>query len=132
MRACCLVLLCAALAGCAVIGPNPPPRVVSPPPAEQALERSLAAVAKTVKWLGLVEASPVRQAHPLSPADWIVCAQNGAHDFSQPYAMFFNGDTMVHYRIAVEIDDCLHAPYAPVALPGAAPPPVGGPLVKRR
>jgi hypothetical protein len=115
MRGCCLVLLCVTVGGCVAIGPNPPPRSVSQPPAEVALEQGVLAVARTVKWMGLVEASPVRQAHPLSPADWIVCAQSGARDLSPPYAMFFNGDQMVHFRIAVEIDDCGHEPYAPVA-----------------
>src|ERR1700754_2191930 len=131
MRTCLLVLVCATvgagLAGCVALGPDPPPRVVSQPPAETALEQGVLAVARTVKWLGLVEASPVRQAHPLSPADWIVCAQSGARDLSPPYAMFFNGDTMVHFRIAVEVDDCLRVPYAPVAT--MSPVPVGGPLV---
>jgi hypothetical protein len=111
--------LCAALggilAGCSALGMvEPPPRIVSQPPTEMALEKSLVRVAKTVKWFGMVEASPVRQAHPLAPADWIVCAQSGARDLSPSYAVFFNGDTMVHFRIAVEVDDCRRAPYAPV------------------
>src|SRR5262249_11319762 len=131
MRTCLRVLLCATigagLSGCVAIGPDPPPRVVSQPPADTALEKGVLALAQTVKWLGLVEASPVRQAHPLAPADWIVCAQSGARDFSPPYAMFFKGDTMVHFRIAVEVDDCLRVPYAPVAT--MSPVPVGGPLV---
>ena len=72
-------------------------------------------VATTVKWAGMVEASPVRYAHLLAPGDWIVCAQSGVRDLSPPYAMFFSGDKLVHYRIAVEIDDCRLAPYAPAA-----------------
>jgi hypothetical protein len=133
MRFCFPALLCAVVGGCAVLGQqDPPPRELSLPPAELALERNVASVAKTAKWSGAVEASPVRQAHLLAPADWIVCAQSGARDLSPPYALFFNGDTMVHYRIAVEIDDCRRAPYAivlvspPVSPPAAA---VGGPLV---
>ena len=76
-------------------------------------------VATTVKWAGAVEASPVRYAHLLAPGDWIVCAQSGLRDLSPPYAMFFTGDKLVHYRIAVEIDDCRRAPYA-TALAGQA------------
>ena len=128
MRTFSLALSCAALVGCAVLGQDPPPRTLSQPPAEVALEQSLKTVAKTVKWAGVVEASPVRQAHLLAPADWIVCAQSGARDLSPPYAMFFNGDTMVHFRIAVEIDDCRRAPYAPVIVPAELPqqqPPLG-------
>jgi hypothetical protein len=131
MRAGCLAVLHAALggllAGCAALGmAEPPPRVVSQPPTEMALETSLVTVARTVKWFGMVEASPVRQAHPLAPADWIVCAQSGARDLSPAYAMFFNGDSMVHFRIAVEIDDCRRAPYAPVT---ALVPDPAGPLL---
>ena len=66
----------------------------------------------------------MRQAHLLAPADWIVCAQSGARDLSPPYAMFFEGDKMVHYRIAVQVDDCRYVPYAPavaLAPPGPAP-----------
>ena len=69
----------------------------------------------------------MRQAHPLAPADWMVCAQSSARDLSPPYAMFFNGDRMVHFRIAVELDDCRRVPYAPVQ----EPPPEEPTLVKR-
>lgn len=93
---------------------EPPPRVVSQPPSEAVLEQSLVMVGTTVKWAGMVEASPVRYAHLLAPGDWIVCAQSSMRDLSPPYAMFFTGDKLVHYRIAVEIDDCRRAPYAPV------------------
>ena len=97
--------------------------IVSQPPSEAALEQSLVMVATTVKWAGTVEASPVRHAHLLAPGDWIVCAQSSVRDLSPPYAMFFNGDRLVHYRIAVEIDDCRRAPYAPAAaaVPGGQP-----------
>ncbi len=133
MRTSCRVLLSAALAGslgaslgaCSGLGMmEPPPRIVSQPPSEPALEKSLVMVATTVKWAGMIEASPVRHAHLLAPGDWIVCAQSSVRDLSPPYAMFFTGDRLVHYRIAVEIDDCRRAPYAPaVALAGqqAAP-----------
>lgn len=132
MRAFWLVLSCAALgsflAGCSGLGMiEPLPRVVSQPPMDIALARSVFQVAKTVKWTGMPEASPVRQAHLLAPADWIVCAQSSARDLSPPYAMFFNGDKMIHFRIAVEIDQCGRLPYAPVAEP-----PVEEPVVVRR
>jgi len=114
---------------------EPPPRIVSQPPSDAALEQSLVMVATTVKWAGMVEASPVRHAHLLAPGDWIVCAQSSVRDLSPPYAMFFTGDKLVHYRIAVEIDDCRRAPYAPAtALAGQVGHQVGhqvGPLVIR-
>ena len=108
---------------------EPPPRIVSQPPSESALEKSLVMVATTVKWAGTVEASPVRYAHLLAPGDWIVCAQSSVRDLSPPYAMFFTGDKLVHYRIAVEIDDCRRAPYAPAtALAGPVGNQVGHPV----
>jgi hypothetical protein len=128
MRTCLQALSWVAVAslvsGCAVLGQyDPPPRELSQPPATSALEKNLAALARAVNWPGAVEASPVRQAHALAPADWVVCAQSSARDLSPPYALFFNGDTMVHYRIAVEVDDCRRAPYAIALKPSDRPPP---------
>ena len=54
-------------------------------------------MADVVKWTGIPEASPVRQAHPLAPADWMLCVQARARDLSPLYAMFFTGDSMVHF-----------------------------------
>jgi hypothetical protein len=107
--------LAASLGGCSGIGMiEPPPRVVSQPPTEIALQKSLKVISDTVKWHGMPEASPVRQAHPLAPADWMLCVQSAARDLSPVYAVFFNGDKMVHYRIAVEVDECGRTPYAQV------------------
>jgi hypothetical protein len=138
MRACGVVrsaALAAALAGvlggCAVVGYEPPPRTISPPPADLALLKSIMTVAKTAKWPGVVEASPVRQAQAFQPADWIVCAQSGARDLSPPYALFFDGDKMVTFRLAVQMDDCLRVPYSPVRLMDEPPAAMGGPLVIR-
>jgi hypothetical protein len=118
-------MLCATLgsaaAGCSGLGMmDMPARTISPPPADIALAKGVIQVAKTVKWNGLPEASPVRHAHLLAPADWIVCAQSSARDLSPPYAVFFNGDKMIDFRIAVEVDDCRRVPYAIVPEP---PPP---------
>ena len=103
------------------------PRTVSQPPTDLALSKSITNFAKLVKWTGLPEASPVRQAHLLAPADWVVCAQSSARDLSPVYAMFFDGDNMVHYRIAVEVDDCRRVPFALVP----TPPPEGPPILAR-
>jgi hypothetical protein len=131
MRARCIAVLCAllgaALGGCSVLGMVDPPRIVSQPPVELALAKNIIQVGKAVKWNGMPEASPVRQAHLLAPADWIVCAQSSARDLSPPYAVFFNGDKMIHYRIAVELDDCRRVPYAPVP----EPPPEEPKAIKR-
>jgi hypothetical protein len=122
--------LAAVVGGCAVVGHEPPSRSISQPPAELALLKSITAVAKTVNWPGVVEASPVRQAQAFQPADWIVCAQGSARDPARPYALFFDGDNMVTFRLAVQMDDCMRVPYAPVTLIGEPPPAVGGPLVR--
>lgn len=119
---CVVVMLCAvlggAVGGCSGLGTmDLPARSISPPPVELALARNVFQVAKAVKWNGLPEASPVRQAHLLAPADWIVCAQSSARDLSPPYALFFNGDKMVHFRLAVELDDCRRVPFALVPAP---------------
>jgi hypothetical protein len=130
MRGRCFRVLCAALGGvlatslggCSGIGMiEPPPRVISLPPSDVALQKNLKVFATTVKWAGMPEASPVRQAHPLAPADWMLCVQSARRDLSPVYAVFFNGDNMVHYRIAVEVDECGRTPYAPV--PAYEPPP---------
>jgi hypothetical protein len=117
MRIGCMMVLCAVLGGglaaCSSVGMGEAPRTFSLPPTETALERGLVEAGKALKWVGMVEASPVRQAHLLAPADWIVCAQSSARDLSPPYAMFFQGDKMVHYRIAVQVDECRYVPYAP-------------------
>ena len=138
MRARYIVLLCAvlgsAVGGCSGLGMvDLPARIISPPPADLALAKGVFQVAKQVKWTGLPEASPVRHAHLLAPADWIVCAQSSARDLSPIYAVFFNGDKMVDFRIAVEVDDCRRVPYAPVAEPPPPPEvPTGGPFVPVR
>jgi hypothetical protein len=132
MRGRCLWVLCAtlggvlatSLGGCSGLGMiEPPPRAVSQPPSEPALQKSLKAIADIVKWPGMPEASPVRQAHPLAPADWMLCVQSPARDLSRSYAVFFTGDSMIHYRLAVEVDECGRAPYAPVPAYVEPPPP---------
>jgi hypothetical protein len=125
---CAVLGMGSAVGGCSGLGMVDPPRVISPPPMDIALARHVFEVAKAVKWNGLPEASPVRHAHLLAPADWIVCAQSSARDLSPPYALFFNGDKMVHYRMAVELDDCRRVPFALVPEP---PPPEPKPKPKR-
>ena len=128
-------VLATSLGGCSGLGMiEPPPRVVSNPPSEPALQKNLKTIADVVKWPGMPEASPVRQAHPLAPADWMLCVQSPARDLSPVYAVFFTGNCMVHYRIAVEVDECGRTPYAPVpAYVEPLPPPLPAqPLRGRR
>ncbi len=104
-------------------------RMISPPPLPEAIEQAVLQVATTAKWTGPPEVSPLRHAHLLAPADWIVCARSGARNFSQPYAIFFSGNSVLHFRLAVELDDCMREPYVLVVPTGApaaivvAPPP---------
>ena len=110
-------LLCLALGACSGLS-NEPARVLTLTPTPNAIEDGVAMVAKLAKWVGPPEASPVRRAHLLAPAEWIVCARSGARDLSPPYAIFFNGNAVQHFRLAVEIDDCMREPYALVAPTG--------------
>ena len=90
MRSLPSVFLCLVLAACSGLS-NEPARILSLAPTPNAIEDSVAVVAKAAKWVGPPEASPARRAHLLAPADWIVCARSGARDLSPPYAIFFNG-----------------------------------------
>jgi hypothetical protein len=117
-------VLATSLGGCSGLGMiEPPGRAVTQPPSDVALQKNLKTISDVVKWPGMPEASPVRQAHPLAPADWMLCVQSAMRDRSPFYAVFFNGDSMVHYRIAVEVDECGRAPYAPVPAYEEPPPP---------
>lgn len=115
-------VLGSAVGGCSGLGTmDLPARTISLPPSEPALVKAITQVAAAVKWAGVPEASPVRQAHLLAPADWVVCVQSSARDMSPVYAVFFNGDAMMHFRIAVEVDACGRVPFALVAPPVEEP-----------
>jgi hypothetical protein len=113
-------LLCLVLAACSGAG-HEPKRVFSQPPLPAYIEQAVLAVAQAAKWAGPSEVSPLRQAHLLAPADWVVCARSGARDLSPPYAIFFSGNVVQHFRLAVELDECMREPYVMVVPTGAPP-----------
>jgi hypothetical protein len=64
---------------------------------------------------GVVEISPLRPAAQNAPAPWIACLLIDAQG-KEPkhYALFLNDHDVVDSRLAVVIDKCESAPYAPL------------------
>jgi hypothetical protein len=115
-RSAFIVGLCLALASCAwenVRSVNPEPK--SAQPELSAIESSAKTVYTTAKLSGTLEISELRQAVPSAPADWIVCLRSNAPP-ARVYAMFFNGNTLASYRLAVLYDDCAREVYVQVAM----------------
>jgi hypothetical protein len=108
--------LCMVLAGCS--GVITPPSVsyenTSPPPTEQAIAQSAKRVFTIGKLAGKAEISEPRRAHPLAPADWIVCLRSNVPPFVT-YAVFFKGDQMANFRLAVLNDQCAREVYVEIA-----------------
>ena len=100
-----------ALAGCsfseavAPLSPNPPD------PA--ALGRIVESVSAQAKLPSPIEVSAIRVAHPISPAEWMVCLKSSAPDQSRRYAVFMRNNEMVAFRLGVLIDECDHQTYQP-------------------
>jgi hypothetical protein len=71
---------------------------------------------------GLVEISPLRLAALNAPAPWIACMLIDARG-KEPkrYALFFNDHDIVDSRLAVVIDRCEQASYAPLTPARAKP-----------
>jgi hypothetical protein len=86
----------------------------STPPTEEAIETAAKTVFKTAKLPGAPEISELRRAVPSAPAEWLVCLRSNAPPF-HAYALFFKGDQMADYRLAVLYDDCAREMYMPVA-----------------
>ena len=72
------------------------------------------------KLTGKPEVSELRRAMVSAPADWLVCLRSNVPPF-QPYALFLNGNQLVHFRLAVLYDDCAREMYMPVIDPSAPP-----------
>ena len=83
------------------------------PPNEDAIEKGAKTVFQTAKLGGAPEVSELRKALASAPADWLVCLRSNAPPF-QPYAMFFKGNALVDYRLAVLYDDCAREMYVPL------------------
>ena len=89
------------------------PEPKSLPPDSQTIEKTAKTVFQLVKLTGTMEISELRKAVLSAPADWIVCLRSNVPPF-RPYAMFFNGNIIVTYRMAVLYDDCAREMYVQV------------------
>jgi hypothetical protein len=104
-----IVFACLALAGCSFSEAVAP---LSPsPPDAAALGRIVESVSAQVKLPPPFEVSSIRAAHPISPAEWMVCLKSSAPDQSRRYAVFMRNNEMVNFRLGVLIDDCDHQTY---------------------
>ena len=115
MRYWWLGLVGVTLAGCSWLdSPRFPTASASVAPDPRAIERAVGDVAKSTKLAGTPHVSPVRRANVTALADWIVCLRGDERGAFQPYALFFRGDQMVDYRLAVMADDCGLESYLPL------------------
>lgn len=123
LQASCLGLL---VAGCASenaqVQPGLQPQ--STPPDQQAIEKAAQDVMLSAKLPGAPEISELRRAFVSAPADWLVCLRSNVPPF-QPYALFLNGNQLVHYRQAVVYDDCAREMYVPSQANKEMPVPLG-------
>jgi drug/metabolite transporter (DMT)-like permease len=111
-----LLYVVVALSGCSWAGS---PEVaagfsVSKPPTVAALKGGIMKAFDAAKLTGTPEVSPLRRALLSAPGDWITCLRGAGKNGAHPYAVFFNGDTLVTYRVAVLLDACQREPYAPM------------------
>ena len=106
-----IVFACLALAGCSssegLLSSAPG---IPPAAAFQAIVERAAAEAKLPP---PIEVSAIRAAHPISPAEWMVCLKSSAPDQSRRYAVFMHNNEMVASRLGVIIDECDHQTYQP-------------------
>src|SRR5215213_9403264 len=106
-----IVFLCLAQAGCSYseavlpISPNAPDAA--------ALGKAVESLSAQAKLPPPIEVSSIRAAHPISPADWMVCVKSSAPDQLRRYAVFMRNNEMVAFRLAVLIDRCEHETFHP-------------------
>jgi hypothetical protein len=100
-----------ALTGCsfseavAPLSPNPPD------PA--ALRKIVETASAQAKLPPPIQFSSVRAAHPISPAEWMICVKSSAADQPGRYAVFIRNNEVVAVRLGVLIDECDHQTYQP-------------------
>src|SRR4051812_15211475 len=106
-----MMLVCMAQAGCALSPESP---IAPTPPQPEVLQRHIQEVSVAQKLPAPLLVSPLRAAHPISPAEWIVCLKSSAPDEHRRYAVFMRNNELIAVRLAVLIDNCDHEPYQPV------------------
>lgn len=108
---CFTAFLCLAQAGCSFseavlpIAPSAPDAV--------ALGKTIENVSAQAKLPPPIEVSSIRAAHPISPAEWMMCVKSSAPDQLRRYAVFMRNNEMVAFRLAVLIDRCEHETFHP-------------------
>lgn len=105
--------ICALTASCSFLE-DVPAIQVSAAPSIAATTAGAKTVAKERKLIEPLEFTAVRRAHPLSPADWVLCIRSSTPEGAARYAIFFNADAVKDSRIAVQIDPCWSEPYQPI------------------
>lgn len=106
-----MVLLCLAQAGCSwseAVLPSHPDT-----PDAAAFAKIVDRVSAEAKLPPPLEVSSIRAAHPISPAEWMVCLKSSAPDQSRQYAVFMRNNEFVAFRLGVLIDRCDHETYQP-------------------
>jgi hypothetical protein len=73
-------------------------------------------VFQRAKLAGAPEISELRRAIAIAPGDWLVCLRSNAPPFRR-YAIFFKGNQMADFRLAVLYDDCEREIYVPLGPP---------------
>jgi hypothetical protein len=106
-----IMLMCMAQAGCALSDavPETSPSV----PDAAALARIVEQVSRESKLPAPIEVSPLRAAHPVSPAQWVFCLKSSAPDQLRRYAVFMKANDLAAVRLGVLIDGCDNDTYQP-------------------
>jgi hypothetical protein len=106
-----IALMCLTLSACA----SPPPLSSTPPtpPSDAVIAGAVTAIFTASKLPGTPEVSPIRATALTEPGDWMLCMKSSAADQPRRYAIFFADNKHIDNRIAVAIDYCNTATYAP-------------------
>lgn len=105
-----IVFVCLTVAACSS------PTVSSTPPTlpnNAVVAGAIATVFAASKLPGSPEVSPIRATILTEMGDWMACLKSSAPDQPRRYAIFFQDNKLINYRIAVVIDNCDKETYAP-------------------
>jgi hypothetical protein len=91
------------IAGCSSVDERTYTR--SMPPSTQKVIESAKYAAAEAKLAAPIEMTPLQEAHPVSPGEWVVCIKSMTPE-SRRYAIFFNAEAHKATRLAVQIDPC--------------------------
>jgi hypothetical protein len=106
------------LAGCslAIEAPSPPVSDVVEFPDPAPLAQKLGRVVKDAQFVGSIEISPVRKAPVTVLADRMLCLRGSVAGDPQVYAVFFQNNEIVNYRLAILIDGCASERFEPLLI----------------